>query len=222
MMEQYSKPYELKFFLKYIFGACSLLFSFCSFSQNGYERIQLNQVGFHPSASKIAVITGKTNADKFSITSADGKTVYYTGSLSEEKSSRNSSTVTRIADFSSLKQKGSYVVTVAGVGTSYPFKIDKNVLSEVSKSVLKAFYYFRSDMPLEEKYAGKWKRSAGHPDTAVFIHASAASEIRTTGTVISSPKGWYDAGDYNKYIVNCGITMAALLSAYEDFPGHFK
>src|SRR5690606_10777762 len=29
---------------------------------------------------------------------------------------------------------------------------------------------------------------------------------------------WYDAGDYNKYIVNSGITMGTLFSLYEDFP----
>jgi endoglucanase len=35
---------------------------------------------------------------------------------------------------------------------------------------------------------------------------------------IASPGGWYDAGDFNKYIVNSGITMGTLLSLYEDFP----
>ena len=32
-----------------------------------------------------------------------------------------------------------------------------------------------------------------------------------------SPKGWYDAGDYNKYIVNSGISTYTLLRAYLDF-----
>ncbi|MEO7835861.1 MAG: glycoside hydrolase family 9 protein, partial [Ginsengibacter sp.] len=76
--------------------------------------------------------------------------------------------------------------------------------------------------PLEEKYAGKWHRSAGHPDTVVYIHSSAASKARPAGTVISTPGGWYDAGDYNKYNVNSGITMGTLLSAYEDFPYFFN
>ena len=40
--------------------------------------------------------------------------------------------------------------------------------------------------------------------------------------MISTPGGWYDAGDYNKYIVNSGITTGTLLSAYEDFPGYFN
>ncbi len=35
------------------------------------------------------------------------------------------------------------------------------------------------------------------------------------------PGGWYDAGDYNKYIVNSGISTGTLLSAYEDFPAYF-
>jgi endoglucanase len=77
-------------------------------------------------------------------------------------------------------------------------------------------------VPLEEKYAGKWHRPAGHPDTAVLVHPSAASVKRPAGTVISTPGGWYDAGDYNKYVVNSGITTGTLLAAYEDFPEYFS
>jgi endoglucanase len=53
------------------------------------------------------------------------------------------------------------------------------------------------------------------------IHPSAASEKRPAGSTIASPRGWIDAGDYNKYIVNSGITMGTLLSAYEDFPEYY-
>jgi endoglucanase len=52
---------------------------------------------------------------------------------------------------------------------------------------LKGYYYQRVSMPLEEKYAGKWHRSAGHPDTEVLIHPSAATKERPAGTKISSP-----------------------------------
>lgn len=41
------------------------------------------------------------------------------------------------------------------------------------------------------------------------------------GTVISSPGGWYDAGDYNKYIVNSGYTMGVWLMAYEMNKAYF-
>ncbi|MGZ3939146.1 MAG: glycoside hydrolase family 9 protein [Flavisolibacter sp.] len=202
------------------FHLCVLLLSvFTACSQQGSDRIQLNQVGFVTSSPKLAVITGKTEGGKFYIT-ANGST-YFTGTLSDEKQSKNSSTVTRIADFSAFKREGVYHISVPGVGTSYEFRIAEDVFSDVSKAVLKAYYYMRSDMPLEKTYAGKWARAAGHPDTTVLVHASAASDARPAGTVISSPKGWYDAGDYNKYVVNSGITMGTLLSAYEDFPGYF-
>jgi endoglucanase len=56
----------------------------------------------------------------------------------------------------------------------------------------------------------------------VIVHPSAATEKRPAGTQLACPGGWYDAGDYNKYIVNSGITMGTLLSAYEDFPAYFK
>jgi endoglucanase len=210
-----------QFIRNVFFVSILLLSSVASFSQNGRDRIQLNQVGFFPSAPKIAVVTGKTNVAKFFVTSRDRKRIFFTGTLSEEKQSKNSSTVTRIADFSALKRKGSYVVSVPEVGVSYPFKIADTVLQDVSKAVLKAFYYMRSDMPLETKYAGKWSRAAGHADTVVYIHSSAVSDDRPEGMIISSPKGWYDAGDYNKYIVNSGITMGTLLSAYEDFPAYY-
>ena len=101
------------------------------------------------------------------------------------------------------------------------FLSGRSVNQEAAKASLKGFYFIRSDMPLEEKFAGKWSRAAGHPDTAVVVHASAVSTTRPEGTIISTPGGWYDAGDYNKYIVNSGITMETLLSAYEDFPSYF-
>ncbi|HSY60847.1 MAG TPA: glycoside hydrolase family 9 protein, partial [Cytophaga sp.] len=42
-----------------------------------------------------------------------------------------------------------------------------------------------------------------------------------TGFKISSPRGWYDAGDYNKYIVNSGISTYTLLASYEHFASYY-
>lgn len=206
------------------FTACLMTLSatLISLAQTGRDRIQLNQVGFYPAAPKLAVITGKTNATRFSVTSPDGRTTFYTGTLSGEKQSKNSSTLTKTADFSAFRKSGQYAITVPELGTSYPFTIADNVHAGAAKAVLKAFYFIRSDMPLEKNYAGQWARAAGHPDTDVLVHPSAATASRPAGTVLSSPGGWYDAGDYNKYIVNSGITMGTLLAAYEDFPSYFK
>ncbi|WP_343303249.1 glycoside hydrolase family 9 protein [Chitinophaga niabensis] len=184
--------------------------------------IVLNQAGFYPDAPKVAVVTNAPAASKFYVINADKKDTVFFADLGEEKQSGNSDTKTRIADFTKLTTKGNFFIHVPGVGNSYIFKISDDANREVAIATLKGFYYQRVSMPLEEKYAGKWHRPAGHPDTAVYIHPSAADEKRPAGTIISSPGGWYDAGDYNKYIVNSGITMGTLLSAYEDFPVYFS
>ena len=199
-----------------------LLLPFFSFSQAVTDQIKLNQVGFYPNAPKVAVVTGEVASNDFYIASTNLRDTVFRGKLSEQKQSAYSSTKTRIAVFSSFTDQGSFVVCVPGAGTSYVFEINDSVNKNVGRAVLKGYYYQRVSMPLQEKYAGKWHRSAGHPDTTVFIHPSAATKARPAGTIISTPGGWYDAGDYNKYIVNSGITMGTLLSAYEDFPDYFK
>lgn len=194
----------------------------CLFSQKLTEKICLNQSGFYPNAPKIAIFTGTTAADKFYITSTNLRDTFFSGVLGVQKQSAYSSLKTKTANFSSFRKPGTYVLVLNGIGHSYVFAIGNDVNKNAAIAVLKAFYYQRVSMPLDEKYAGKWHRSAGHPDTQVLIHASAASKERPEGTVMASPGGWYDAGDYNKYIVNSGITMGTLLSAYEDFPDYFS
>jgi endoglucanase len=183
--------------------------------------IQLNQLGFYPYAPKIAIVT-KSGGHKFVIMDIKTRAKVFSGTLGESVQSKNSSLICRKADFSAFTRPGLYVLVVDGVGESWPFKIGAQIHESVAISSLKGFYYQRVSTPLDKNYAGKWARPAGHLDTAVLVHPSAASANRPAGTIISSPGGWYDAGDYNKYIVNSGITMGTLLSAYEDWPEHFK
>ncbi|GHV49379.1 endoglucanase [Bacteroidia bacterium] len=186
----------------------------------GSAQIVVNQMGFYPNSRKQAVVlNGALNKDFRLIDAKTGITVY-SGKLSEPLQSKNSSLITRIADFSDFITPGTYRIAAGQLETP-PVAIGRNVQREAAKGALKGFYYQRVSMPLEEKYAGKWARPAGHPDNVVYIHPSAATKKRPEGTVISAPHGWYDAGDYNKYIVNSGITMGTLLAAYEDFPEYF-
>jgi len=214
-------PLWLKKTIKPCLLFTAMLLSMASYSQSVTDRIKLNQLGYYSDAPKIAVVTGTTDAQTFYITSTNIKDTLFKGALSNEMQSKNSSTKTKIADFSSLNKNGTYVVLIPGIGHSYVFDIHNNINRQAAVTGLKGYYFQRVSMPLEEKYAGKWHRSAGHADTAVFIHPSAAGKERPAGTKISAPGGWYDAGDYNKYIVNSGITMGTMLSAYEDFSKYF-
>ena len=190
--------------------------------QQHSETIRLNQLGFYPEALKTAMITAAGDTRDFFILATHLRDTLYRGELSDTLHSKHSSLVTRKADFSSFAETGAFVLAVPGQGLSPVFRIGDNLLSDVGKACLKGFYYQRSSVPLLFAHAGKWQRSAGHPDTEVQVHPSAASKERPAGTSVPSPGGWYDAGDYNKYIVNSGITMNTLLTAFAHYPTYFS
>lgn len=207
-----------------LFTAFTCMLSFAGLTAEGQqlsEEIRLNQVGFYPQGPKVAVVTGAGETD-FYVLSAGLSDTVYTGTLGDEVKSGFASRPTRAADFSSLTTPGTYVVAVPGLGHSHSFELEADVYQDVVKASVKAFYFQRASTTLEPEYAGAWSRAAGHPDLQVLVHASAASKGRPAGTIISSPLGWYDAGDYNKYIVNSGISTGTLLSAYEDFPAYYN
>lgn len=181
------------------------------------ENIHFNQVGFYADAPKAAIITGQ-DFKTFEILDHKTQQIAYRGKLKLSTLPALNGKHTLIADFSALKKPGNYVIYVPELGYSPVFPISNQVFEDLAKATMKSYYFQRASTALPEKHAGQWSRKAGHPDQKVLIHASAATKKRPEGTVISSPQGWYDAGDYNKYIVNSGITMGTLLSFYEDFP----
>ena len=188
---------------------------------SGAKGIKINQLGFFINGPKKAVINGGTASAFYIVNTAKTDTLY-TGALSASKLWSYSSESVRIADFSDFKTPGTYRMLVPGIpSASYPFTISQTPLNTLSKGSIKGFYYQRASMALKSQYAGVWSRAAGHPDNQVVIHNSAASPNRPTGSKISSPRGWYDAGDYNKYIVNSGISTYTLLACYEHFSTYY-
>jgi endoglucanase len=185
------------------------------------DPIRLNQVGYYPNEQKLAMVVGPVGYGPFYLVNADCGDTVYQGSFGKESKSANSSTITHTADFSAWRTPGRYILQVHNLKPSFPFYIGEGAYNQLGKAVLKGFYYQRCTIPLEAAFAGKWARGPGHADNIVLVHPSAVNDFRPAGTTISSPGGWYDAGDYNKYVVNCGITMGTLLSAYEDFPVYF-
>ena len=183
------------------------------------SEIKVNQVGFAPASQKLAVVPS-TGADRFEVRTGDGRVVF-SGELTAPVYWPFSDEHIGIADFSPLRSLGRYVVAVDGVDDSPPFEIRPDVHRPVIAAALKAFYFARSRIDLEAAYAGRWARPGGHPDDQVRVHVSASSPLRPEGTIIASPGGWYDAGDYNKYIVNASFATATLLTAYEHYSEYF-
>lgn len=183
--------------------------------------IKLNQLGFVPAAAKWALVP-EVPATDFNVIDANTGAVVFTGALSAAAPWEPAQEQVKLADFSVLKTPGEYRLRVAGVTDSYSFVIAQDVYTALNAASIKAFYFNRASAELLPAQAGIFARPLGHADTQVLIHASAASKERPEGALVSSPKGWYDAGDYNKYIVNSGIATYSLLAAYEHYPDFFS
>ncbi|MDR7271912.1 endoglucanase [Pelomonas saccharophila] len=183
--------------------------------------IQLNQVGYLPGGGKWAALP-EVAADSFAVVDAATGREVWRGPLQPARTWEPAQQKLRLADFSAVSEPGRYRLQVAGLPPSAPFVIAADAYAALNAAALKFYYFNRASVALAPAHAGIWARPAGHPDDRVLVHASAAGPGRPEGTVISAPKGWYDAGDYNKYIVNSGITVYTLLAAYEHFPAYFK
>jgi len=186
----------------------------------GAGPIRLNQLGFLPGARKLALVEGAGSGAGFEIADASGKAVLQ-GTLGTAAEWEPAGRVAAVADLTALHDVGRYRLQVDGLPPSDPFPVRGDAYAAVGDAALKAFYFNRASTALPQALAGAHARAAGHPDTDIEIHPSAASAGRPAGTRISAPKGWYDAGDYNKYVVNSGIATYTLLAAYEHFPAWF-
>ena len=183
---------------------------------NKSESIRINQVAFYPSQEKTLTLEPTNDSRKISIYKFGTDEKVWEGEAAWTATSPWSGKERKVFDFSEITEPGTY--TVKAGDESMNFTIDEHAYAELADAALTAFYHQRSGMDLDSTIAGQWARKGGHPDTEVLIHASAASKSRPEGTVISSPKGWYDAGDYNKYIVNSGYSIGLMAEAFLMFP----
>lgn len=174
----------------------------------------INQVGYRASdAKEFTIADGSGNVD---IVDASGQTVLTVTPKPANMWAPSGQSV-QLVDFSELKAVGTYSIKLNGQELRNDLKISDNTFEDVTKAALKWFYYQRASMALDKTYAGQWARPAGHTNASVALHNSTGGSGN-----INSSKGWYDAGDYGRYIVNSGITTYTLLSLYEHFPEYFK
>lgn len=185
----------------------------------GSELIRLNQVGYVVGEPKIAISLELATATASLVDSATGTAVFQP-TLSSAQNWSDAGESGRVVDFGAFDKPGTYLLKI-GTETSHPIHIASNPYTSLTRAAIKAFWYNRSSYALPAQYAGPWARAAGHPDVDVVVHPSAASAARPKGTKIRSPGGWYDAGDYNKYVVNSGISTWTLLHLYEEARPYF-
>lgn len=176
------------------------------------DLIRINQVGFYPNAPKTFIVAD-TKATAFDLVEEATGTVKYSADLSREKNYSLAAEKVKTGSFSDFDVEGTYYINIKGLGSSYSFDISSNLLSLSLLSSLKTNYYQRASTPIDSLYGGIYARPLGHPDNQVAFHASSGRKGFTEST-----KGWYDAGDYGKYVINGAYSLGQMLMLYEQYP----
>jgi len=177
-----------------------------------HQHIRYNQVGYYPTAVKEFVVADH-DAASFLILDEEGN-LAHEGSLVEKGSWEASGETVMTGDFTQISKPGTYTIQLNTGRVTAPFEINKGVLGPALDASIKSFYFQRASMAIEEQYGGAWHRAAGHPDDQCLYHPSSG---KTEGTR-NSPGGWYDAGDYGKYVVNAAISAGQMLNLLEMLP----
>jgi len=196
--------------------------------------IKVDQFGYLPTAPKIAIISnpieGFNAGDSFTPSSTyevrrvsdDG--VEFTGTPTIWKDGlvhNKSGDKVWHFDFSLLEKIGEYYIyDVENREKSYPFKIDTTVYDDVLKESVRMLYYQRSNFAKVAPYADE-----DFVDGKAFPQDSVATSIlapNDTTTKKDISGGWFDAGDYNKYINYSDEIVHDLLTAYEANPSIWK
>jgi len=211
-----------------ILSLASILLIGCGNTQSKQERestsdqmIKVDQIGYKTHSVKIAVVP-ENQSDDFEIIDVKSQKTVYKGKLSQTKEWEYSKTKVKLADFSDFSTEGIYVLKSSGVQNSYPFAIGNEIYDKLAFDAMKSYYFARCSEEILPEYGGKYARPKAHPDDKIKIHASAKGPKKKEGDIVSSPGGWYDAGDYNKYVVNSSITMWEILNTIELFPDFCK
>jgi endoglucanase len=177
--------------------------------------VRLNSLGFFPLNDKTATISGACTA--FTIVRVSDGSVRYTGTVAGPLSdAQTGESNLYTADFSALSETGEFYMNVsngaASLDTSVNFIIDPGAFDAPFVTVFKGMYEWRCGTAVSVTYNGTtWSHAACH------LNDANDAQVGGTGSVKPSTKGWHDAGDYNKYTVNAGVTLGMLFMAWEMF-----
>lgn len=178
--------------------------------------IKVNQVGYLTGLKKTAFVVTSQSADRFTVRRKLDNSIVFEGRLSAAVEDADTGDRVRTADFSKLESGGSYYIDVPRVGRSWGFSIGPNVYARAFYLSMRSYYGQRcgTDVDLGPEYPG-YKHKACH--LAGAYHGTSGR----SGSHLSA-KGWHDAGDYGRYIVNSGISTGKLLWSFELFGDRVK
>jgi len=183
------------------------------------QGVLVNQVGYRPDDPKLAVV--RTAAEAYQVVDTESGESVASGDLSELTDDPNSGDTVRHADFSDVRDPGTYRVSVGhGAADSYEFAVGADAWGRTLAELGRRYTLRRANVAIDDPVTGlSW--DVGYPQDAE-AELYFGDEFHDEGETLDMTGGWYDAGDYGKYVTPGAVTAAQLLLAYEQYPETFR
>ena len=192
--------------------------------------IRVNQVGYTTAESKRAYLLASATETGATFSVMSGSTTVFSGPIGANLGSWSSAYPNVYAlDFSSVATAGTYTIAVTGpIAASSPsFRIDsgQNVYAQALANSL-SFFQVQRDGPA---FIPSALRTAGahlNDQTAMTYLTPSynagsgrfSGDLSPLGVTVDASGGWFDAGDYLKFVQTTSYTEDLLLAGVRDFP----
>lgn len=190
--------------------------------------VRVNQVGYVSSEPKRAYLmtSSSSSGASFSVLNSSGTPVFSTA-IGADQGAWGSFPHVFALDFDSVSTAGTYTISVSGsISASSPdFRIDTGA-NLFSGTLGNTLYFYENERDGANFIATPLRTAAGHLNdqhakvyfTPTFNKKDNAGPLTPTGAVIDASGGWWDAGDYMKFVETHSYTVALMLVGVRDFP----
>jgi len=215
-----------------------LLFTFAASGAASAQSalVRVNQVGYVAGASKRAYLmaSGAETGATFVIRNSTGSTVFGPTAIGSNLGSWSSTYPDVYAlDFDGLTMAGTYSISVTGpfAASSPNFNID-TAANIYSGALANSLFFYQNERDGPNFITTQLRTAAGHlndQSAKVYVTPNVNRNGRFSGdltpatlngtqAVIDGEGGWWDAGDYMKFVQTTSYTVALMLIGIRDFP----
>ena len=197
-----------------------------AYAADAYVRVSL--IGYESGLSAAAYLmtTSTASGETFKIVNINGKVV---GSGNVEESSGTWGNYNIYPLTFMILSPGTYKISVSGSvsATSPKFAVDTPV-NLYSAALANTLSFYQNERDGADYIPSALRNAPGHlTDTSATVYKTPSFDnndnikgsLQPTGATIDASGGWWDAGDYLKFVQTHSYVVAMMLVGIRDFPG---
>jgi endoglucanase len=191
--------------------------------------VRVHQTGYVSSAPKRAYLmtSSASGGSSFSVVNSTGSPVF-SAALGTDQGKWGTFAHVYALDFDSVATAGTYTISLSGAiaATSPSFQINTGA-NLYATPLANALYFYENERDGANFIATPLRTAAAHLNdqhakayfSPTFNKRDSAGTLTPTGAVFDGSGGWWDAGDYLKFVETHSYTVALMLEGIRDFPG---